>query len=277
MPELPEVETTVRLLRPDVVGATIEKVSVFWERTVGRPSVTAFRRGLAGRTITAVSRRAKYLVFHLDDGRLMSGHLRMTGRFTVGEERKPPHARVAMQFDDGRWFVFSDVRKFGRLGLGDTLDDLLPPLGPEPLTDALDGDWLATALRRRKRLLKPLLLDQAFVAGLGNIYVDESLHRAGLHPLRSAHTVTRSQAHDLCAIIKDVLGSAIVAEGSSFDTFYRTPEGNPGAFQDEFFVYGRDGKPCRGCGTTIKKLLVGQRGTHVCPKCQPVPRKRRTR
>ncbi|RKY20907.1 MAG: DNA-formamidopyrimidine glycosylase [Planctomycetota bacterium] len=274
MPELPEVETVARQLRPQLVGSRIERVSVLWPRTVARPSVRGFRQGLRGRTLERVDRRAKYLLFGLDDGRTLVGHLRMTGRFHVGRRVPGKHPRVVFELADGRRLVFDDVRKFGRLALVRELSEALPPLGPEPLSQAFDGAWLHTALRERRRLLKPLLLDQSFVAGLGNIYVDESLHRAGLHPLRRSHTLRREQADVLAQAIREVLCGAVEAQGSSFDSFYRTPEGNPGSFQDEFFVYGRDGKPCRLCGATIAKLVVGQRGTHVCPRCQPAPRRR---
>lgn len=275
MPELPEVETTVRQLRPQLEGAAIERVRVLWERTVARPSVAAFRRGLAGRTIVGLRRRAKYLLFDLDDGRVLTGHLRMTGRFFVGDDPEPAHTRVTATLADGRHMAFSDVRKFGRLALVRHEDEILPALGPEPLSDTLTGEWLARELRARKRQLKPLLLDQAFLAGLGNIYVDESLHRSGLHPLRLSHTVRRPQAEALAGAIRAVLTRAIEQQGSSFDVFYRTPEGQPGNFQDEFQVYGRDGLPCRTCGATIARFLVGQRGTHVCRRCQPAPRRRR--
>lgn len=295
MPELPEVETVVRQLRPLVVGATVSGVSVLWPRTVACPSVRAFRRGLVGLTIQRVWRRAKYLVFELDNGRKLVGHLRMTGRFhvepaaaasgaasgsVVATARAPAasdapaitHVRVRCALADGRALVFSDVRKFGRLGLVSRLAEILPPLGPEPLSAEFDQAWMTAALKGCRRQLKPLLLDQSFLAGLGNIYVDESLHRAGIHPLRLSHTVKPAKAALLVATIKQVLGEAISADGSSFDTFYRTPEGKPGDFQDEFTVYGRHGKPCRTCGTTISRLEVGGRGTHFCRRCQAPPR-----
>ena len=275
MPELPEVETVVRQLRPLVVGATVSGVSVQWPRTVACPSVRAFRRGLVGLTFQRVWRRAKYLVFELDNGRKLVGHLRMTGRFHVEPVSEAPlvtHVRVRCALADGRALVFSDVRKFGRLGLVSSLDEILPPLGPEPLSDGFDPAWMTAALKGCRRQLKPLLLDQSFLAGLGNIYVDESLHRAGIHPLRLSHTVKPAKAALLVATIKQVLGEAISADGSSFDTFYRTPEGKPGDFQDEFTVYGRHGKPCRTCGTTISRIEVGGRGTHFCRRCQAPPR-----
>jgi formamidopyrimidine-DNA glycosylase len=283
MPELPEVETVVRQLRPQLVGRTVSGVEVLWARTIARPSVRAFRTQLAGRRVVALGRRAKYLLATLDDGRLLVGHLRMTGRFLVRSVAGRPEpgepdgrfVRVRLALEGGGEVLFSDVRKFGRLALVSALEDALPELGPEPLSPAMDGAWLAGALAARRRLLKPLLLDQSFLAGLGNIYVDESLHRAGLHPLQSSARVSRARAGVLADAIREVLTRAISAEGSSFDTFYRTPEGRPGSFQDEFAVYGRGGLPCRACGTTIRRIVVGQRGTHFCPRCQPAPRRAR--
>ncbi len=284
MPELPEVETVVRQLRPLLVGRTVTGAEVLWARTIARPSVRSFRGQLVGRRFTALDRRAKYLIATLDDGRLLVGHLRMTGRFFVRAVAGRPEAgepdgkfvRVSIGLDGGRELVFSDVRKFGRLALVSALADALPELGPEPLSPEMDGAWLAAALAARRRMLKPLLLDQSFLAGLGNIYVDESLHRAGLHPLQRSERVSRQRAGVLAEAIRDILSRAIAAEGSSFDTFYRTPEGQPGAFQDEFAVYGRGGKPCRACGTPIRRIVVGQRGTHFCPRCQPASRRRAT-
>ena len=288
MPELPEVETHVRLLRPDLVGRTIREAQVLWPRTVASPSPREFCSGVRGRAIRSIWRRAKYFVLELDGGpkrdggRRLVGHLRMTGRLYVAERNDADHARAWMALDDGRYLVFVDVRKFGRLALVRALDEVLPALGPEPLAvppapddvPVMDADWFASALRRRRRQLKPLLLDQSFVAGLGNIYVDESLHKARLHPLRSSETVSRKSALLLADTIHDVLGAAIAAQGSSFDAFYRTPEGKPGSFQDEFTVYDRQGQPCTQCGGTIRKIVVGQRGTHLCPRCQRAPRRK---
>ena len=276
MPELPEVETIVRQLRPLLVGRTVQGVRLGWPGVVQRPSAARFRSELVGRRIVAARRRAKYFVFDLDDGRALVGHLRMTGRLAVEPAAAPPlrpeWVRASFQLDNGSRLVFADVRKFGRLALVAELDEVLPDIGPEPLSDAMDGAWMAAALAGHRRLLKPLLLDQSFLAGLGNIYVDEALHTAGLHPLRASHRVSRAGAVELAGAIKHVLRRAIEAEGSSFDAFYRTPAGQPGRYQDGFLVYGRDGQPCRRCGATIVRLVVGQRGTHVCPRCQPRPR-----
>lgn len=291
MPELPEVETVVRQLRAPLTGRTLTGARVLWPATVARPSPAAFRRGLAGRRVTGLARRGKYFVIELDGGRaegdppggpdgaggrLLVGHLRMTGRMSVEDDPQPPFTRASFALDDGRHLVFRDVRKFGRLALVRRLGEVLPPLGPEPLGGhgfpGLDGAWLHAALRARRRRLKPLLLDQSFLAGLGNIYVDESLHRARLHPLRASDRVGRPGAERLATAIREVLTEAIAKQGSSFDAFYRTPEGRPGDYQHEFRVYGRTGQPCPRCGAAIRRMLVGQRGTHYCGRCQRAPR-----
>ncbi len=280
MPELPEVETTVRMIRPGLVGRTITGASVTWRRTVGERS---FEQRVVGARIAAVTRRAKYFVIDLEragkSAGALVGHLRMTGRVLVERTASAPpgYAKVALALDDAHTMFFVDVRKFGRLEWRADAAHELRDLGPEPLGDTFTAEWLANALKQRRRVLKPLLLDQTFVAGLGNIYVDESLHRSGLHPLQKSERVKSMQAEVLHREIRAVLTEAIEREGSSFDIFYRTPEGNPGSYQDQFRVYGRDGKACRACGTTIARLVVGQRGTHVCPRCQPRPRAPRAR
>lgn len=277
MPELPEVETVVRLVRPDVVGRTVTGATVGWERSLGGVSARAFRRGVTGRPVEGVRRRGKHFVIALGGDRSIVGHLRMTGRLVVRPRGDPPgpYARVSLALDDGCALDFVDVRKFGRFVLTDEPDALLAALGPEPLDGDFTAAWLHGALRSRKRALKPLLLDQTFLAGLGNIYVDESLFCAGLHPLRRSDRVPRAQSERLWSAIREILSEAIAREGSSFDTFYRTPEGQPGSYQHQFRVYGRHGKPCRVCERPVKRIVVGQRGTHLCTRCQPAPRKRR--
>ncbi len=298
MPELPEVETVVRQLRPLLQGRLIEGARVLWKRTIAQPSAAAFARDVTGRRVEALSRRGKYFVLHLSAQeaatrargarapsarsapvradrapKLLVGHLRMTGRLFVDDDPKPPWTRATFPLDNGRHLIFVDVRKFGRLALVDALEQALPAMGPEPLGPEIDGEWMAQALGERKRMLKPLLLDQSFLAGLGNIYVDESLHRARLHPLQLSHRVSRARAVDLAASIRDVLTAAIAKQGSSFDGFYRTPEGQPGDYQHEFTVYGREGEPCLRCAAPIRRIVVGQRGTHFCARCQRAPRK----
>jgi formamidopyrimidine-DNA glycosylase len=272
VPELPEVETVARLLRPKLVGRTITGGRVLWERTVG--DSRAFLSGLRGATVREVGRRGKFVVARLDPEGWLVGHLRMTGRMHVERASWDPgsFAKVRLDLDDGSAFHFLDVRKFGRLWYVRELGALLGELGPEPLAPDFTVERFHAGLRARKRALKPLLLDQTFLAGLGNIYADESLFRARLHPLARSDRVTLEQAERLHREIRATLAEAIAREGSSFDAFYRTPEGNPGSYQDQFKVYGRTGEPCRVCGTEIRRLVVAQRGTHLCPRCQPAPR-----
>jgi len=278
MPELPEVETVARLIRPRLVGRTIEGLHVGWERTLGGASPRSVSRALRGARAAAVRRRGKYVIIDLERGeqrrRTEAGalviHLRMTGRLHVDplHEEVRPYTRVACRLDDGCELRFVDVRKFGRFRFARHPEELVGHLGPEPLEDTFTREWFHAGLLRRRRLLKPLLLDQSFVAGLGNIYVDESLHAARLHPLARSNEVGRRKADALWLAIRETLAAAIEREGSSFDTFYLTPEGQPGSYQERFQVYGRDGKPCLTCGRKILKLVVGQRGTHLCPRCQ---------
>ncbi len=288
MPELPEVETVARLLAPRAIGRTILGVEVHWERTLGGSSARDFKRAVIGAKIVALHRRAKYLIFDLrrDErpaGHLV-GHLRMSGRMHIERAGFEPgiHARLALALDDGTIFHFIDVRKFGRISFEADLQRVFRRLGDEPLEKSFTAERLHALLLSRKRRLKPLLLDQSVVAGLGNIYVDESLHRARLHPLSNSGSVDLSAARRLHAAVQKILRAAIDGEGSSFDTFYRTPEGKPGRFQARFRVYGREGKPCGRCKSPIVKFTVGQRGTHVCPTCQPYratlkPRRRSAR
>ena len=286
MPELPEVETVARLIAPRVTGRAIVCAHAGWLRSLGGPSLQAFDESVRGATITHVGRRAKYIVLSLTRaeaggapqpaGALLV-HLRMSGRLHVEPSATPlgPYTRVALELSDEHTLRFDDVRKFGRFTFTEDPKVTLAHLGPEPLEDDFTATWLARALAGRQRQLKPLLLDQEFVAGLGNIYVDEALHEAKLHPLMSADRVTKAQAARLVTAIRMILNEAITREGSSFDTFYRTPEGQPGSYQDQFRVYGRDGRACRRCGATVQKFVVGQRGTHVCPRCQRAPREAR--
>jgi formamidopyrimidine-DNA glycosylase len=283
MPELPEVETVARLIRPRLAGRSVRGVLVRWKRTLGGMSARAFEQALVGARITAVWRRAKFVVIDLErdaqPAGWLVGHLRMTGRIHVEPAGWDASAyeRVRLELDDGHALHFIDVRKFGRLWFTRDLNELLGALGPEPLSSDFTAAWFAQELHARRRLLKPLLLDQSFVAGLGNIYVDESLHRARLHPLRRSDSVKPVESERLHAAIRAVLTRAIEREGSSFDAFYRTPEGKPGGYQDEFAVYDREGEPCVTCKSAIIKIVVGQRGTHFCRTCQRAPRTRRRR
>jgi formamidopyrimidine-DNA glycosylase len=276
MPELPEVETIVRALRQggrggeSVVGRTIQFARVLWARTLAAPDLTDFETRMVGQQITAVSRRGKFLVLHLTHDVLLI-HLRMTGDMRVEPHTGPdstvlpfaPHDRLVIIFEDQMRLVFNDARKFGRVWLVSQPDQVTRRLGPEPLDSGFTVEQLYQALQKRpRRQIKPLLLDQAFLAGLGNIYTDEALFFAGIHPLRLAGSLSPEQVEALWRGIRHVLEEGIRRNGASFDWVYRG-----GKF--EFQVYQRGGQPCVKCGGVIVKSTVGQRGTHFCPTCQP--------
>ena len=266
MPELPEVETFVRQLKPALVGKTILSADLRWNRTLAAPAPQKFREQIVGQKIKDVSRRAKYLVFQLSSFQLLI-HLRMSGDLliknsTIGPEK---HDRLVLKLSGNKSLIFNDTRKFGRVWLTANQEDVLGKLGPEPFSKEFTPQWLHTALHTRKRQLKPLLLDQTFLAGLGNIYTDEALHMAKLHPVAASDSVTVQQAEALHEAIRKVLKAGIRRNGASIDWAYRG-----GQFQNYFRVYDREGTACPVCGTEIRKLIVGQRGTHVCPNCQTV-------
>ncbi len=262
MPELPEVETIARRLKPDLVGKTIISADLLWSRTLAVPSPKKFKEQIKGQKILDVGRRAKYLNIQLSDFNLLT-HLRMSGDLSIRNStiRAEPHDRLILKLSDGKSLVFNDTRKFGRVWLTAKPEEVLGKLGPEPLSADFTVQWLHAALHDKRRQLKPLLLDQTFIAGLGNIYTDEALHVAKLHPLAASDSITARQARALHEAIHEVLNEGIRRNGASFDWVYRG-----GEFQ--FRVYGRADKECPVCGTRIKRILVGQRSTHYCPKCQ---------
>jgi formamidopyrimidine-DNA glycosylase len=264
MPELPEVETIARILRPALVGKTILSADLRWPRTLSVPSPAAFKKRIKGQKIESISRRAKFLDLQLSDSHLII-HLRMSGDLLVvlGGYQPALHDRLITQLSEDTSLIFSDPRKFGRIWLVDDPAELFQDLGPEPLSETFTPDWLYTALQHRRRQLKPLLLDQTFLAGLGNIYTDEALHLAKLHPLSLSDSVTKKQAKNLWKAIQVVLEASIQRNGASIDWVYRG-----GDFQNHFRVYGRAGEACPVCKTAIERITVGQRGTHFCPKCQ---------
>jgi len=264
MPELPEVETIVRSLRPSLEGRSILSADLRWKRTLAAPSPAAFARRIAGQRIQTVGRRAKFLHLTLDRDALIL-HLRMSGdlRIVAGDAPPARHDRLILPLSDGARLVFNDPRKFGRVWLTDDPQALFADLGPEPLAEEFTPDGLYARLHARRRQLKPLLLDQTFLAGLGNIYTDEALHLARLHPLTRSETVSPTQAEALWRAIRSVLEEGIRRNGASIDWVYRG-----GDFQNHFRAYGRTGEPCPVCGTPIERIVVGQRGTHFCPKCQ---------
>ncbi len=272
MPELPEIETIRRFLtvgsdeQPGILGERITQADLIWPGSLAAPAQEEFFRRITGQCILEITRRGKYLVFKLDDGYLLF-HLRMSGDLILepSEAEIAPHHRLVLYLAGGRRLAFNDTRKFGRSWLVSDPRQVTGKLGPEPLDPDFDARQFYDNLQRSRRQLKPLLMDQTFLAGLGNIYTDEALHRARLHPLTPAHLVSTGQAEALFTAIRQTLEDGIRHNGSSIDWVYRG-----GDFQNYFRVYGRKGQPCPVCGTNIEKMVVGQRGTHFCPACQPL-------
>ncbi len=264
MPELPEVETIARNLRPSLVGRQVLSVGLFWPRTLATPAMDEFHQRMSGQRIQALTRRAKYLHLVLSDGHLLI-HLRMSGDLLLRPSPCPPapHDRLHLALDSGETLAFNDTRKFGRVWLVDDPHQVLGGLGPEPFAEDFTPEAFYALLQARRRQLKPLLLDQSFLAGLGNIYTDEALHLSGLHPLRQSDTINQEQARKLFASIRAVLQAGIENNGASIDWVYRG-----GNFQNLFRVYGRAGQPCPLCAAPVERILVGQRSTHFCPRCQ---------
>ena len=271
MPELPEVETIVRHLRGPLIGRTITGVTVYWPRTVARPSVTAFTRRLRGRRIRAIRRRAKYLVFELGDRSsrrptdYLLIHLKMSGQLNVVSRERPvdKHDRVIFDLDDGRRLRFNDTRKFGRVYLVDDVEVVTRRLGPEPLSEEFTPAAFERLIAKRAGRLKPLLLDQTFVAGIGNIYADEALWLARLHPLRRADSLGDAEVRALYRGIRRALQDGLEHSGASIDAVYTA-----GDYQDHFRVYDRAGRPCRRCKRPIQRTVIGQRSAHFCAHCQ---------
>lgn len=276
MPELPEVETVRRTLQQALEGRRIVDVPrIAWERTIAAPTPELFREALRNRAIIGVDRRAKYVIIRLDNDEAVVVHLRMTGRLTIADADAEPdaHTHVVFRLDNGQQLMFHDQRKFGRIWLLDAegVTALHGKLGPEPLGEALTAAEFRTLLRRRKGRLKPLLLDQKLLAGLGNIYVDEALWLAKLHPLQPVGNLSDEAINTLREAIRHVLTHAIANRGTTFAD-YRDGWGFAGSNQQFLNVYDRKGAPCPRCGTPIERIVVAQRGTHVCPYCQQIQR-----
>jgi formamidopyrimidine-DNA glycosylase len=276
MPELPEVETVVRGLRAPLIGRTVQDMWSDVGRTVQAPTPEAFAARIVGQTFRAIHRRAKYIVATLDHDLLVI-HLKMTGRLYVvphdQQHESDRWLRFRLGLDNGTELRFSDSRRFGRVYLTTDLGSVsagAAALGPEPLEDDFTPDVFIQRLQRRGKNIKALLLDQSFIAGVGNIYADEALFRAGIHPLRRSDSLTEAEVMRLYETVRAALSDGVDYEGASVN-WYRKPDGSQGESQVHFYVYGRDGDPCRTCGQPIVKLRVAQRGTHVCLHCQPAP------
>lgn len=274
MPELPEVETYVRELAPTLTGRTITAARVFWPRTIAEPLAEEFTARIAGLGFNHFDRRGKYMLLGMSDGSTLIVHLRMTGKLLIlpGDSEPQKHTHVWMQLDDGTTLHYNDPRKFGRIWLVPTVEPVLSKLGPEPLADDFQIDVFAEKLKGRSAAIKALLLDQSIVAGVGNIYADEALFRAGIHPARHGGDLSPNEITRLHSAIRDVLEAGIARRGSTLGASnlqnYLRPGGMPGDFQNEFFVFRRTGEPCLICGTPIQRIVIAQRSTHFCPNCQ---------
>jgi formamidopyrimidine-DNA glycosylase len=278
MPELPEVETIRRQLAPELEGRTILEAEILDSRWTRPEAPGPVQAGLRGALVERVDRAGKYLDLALSGDRHLLMHLRMTGSLLLDPVTDPPHTRVRLQLGDGHRLVYVDPRRFGTghlLASSAARDSYLGErLGVEPFTPEFTAEHLARLGRGRKAPIKAFLLDQRRIAGVGNIYADEALFRAGVHPLRPAGRLTRSQWGRLRDAIEAALAAGIDAKGASIDDF-RHLDGARGSFQDRFFVHTRAGEPCPRCGRPVRKLVIGGRGTYVCEHCQPRPRARR--
>ncbi len=272
MPELPEVETVARGLRAPLVGKRIKAMWHDWERALHSPGAAEFAARISGQKIRAVNRRGKYILIALDAGDTLLIHLKMSGRLYVAPAAEEHEAdrwvHVRFDLDSGEQLRFSDLRKFGRVYLSNDVAALLAHLGPEPLSADFTLARFQSGMRGRSRAIKSLLLQQEFVAGIGNIYADEALFRAGINPAARANGLSEEDCALLHRAIRDALRAGIAHEGASIG-WYRKPDGKRGNSQNYFYVYGREGLPCRHCGSAINKIRLAQRGTHFCPQCQP--------
>lgn len=267
MPELPEVEATAQFLRERLVGHTVLGAQLLWHRTLHGGAEKSFIQKIVGSLINSVSRRGKFVVIDLESSGqtfYMLFHLRMSGSIDVVSHALPvePHDRLILELDKQRDLRFNDVRKFGRCYLVDDLAEITGTLGPEPLLPAFSSEALFELLRTRRGRIKPTLLDQTIVAGIGNIYADEALWLAKIHPTKTCSTISRAQCEALWSSIREVLREAIGKLGTDF---------GDGVVYGGMYspkVYGRYGKSCVRCSTDIKRIVVNQRSSHFCPKCQ---------
>lgn len=272
MPELPEVEQVRSGLEPRLVGKTIQSVDVFWNNIISEPEVSQFKRQLVGQKFEQIKRRGKFLIFYLTDYALIS-HLRMEGKYLIVPADFPleKHTHVIFNLEGEQQLRYNDVRKFGRMSLvhKEEVDShpSLKKLGPEPAEQTLRLDWMNSYLKGRQKSIKGILLDQSFIAGIGNIYADEILFRAKIHPETPGGQLTNCQIMALRKQTIEVIKKAVSAGGTTIRS-YENSFGHPGSYQDFLNVYGKAGQPCPVCQTPIEKIKVAGRGTHFCPNCQ---------
>jgi formamidopyrimidine-DNA glycosylase len=275
MPELPEVQTTVNdLITAGLLRRKIESVYVGWHKTILPLSEKDFSACVSGKTILSLRRRAKYIVMELKSSGNLLIHLRMTGRFELssGGTERDKHHHAIFVLDDSRELRFHDTRKFGRITYTEDPDSVLKKLGPEPLSKEFTVEIFQTMLKRHSRMIKPLLLDQSFLAGLGNIYTDEALYLAHIHPMTIANQISNRQSGELYNTIRAVLSDGIDNRGTSLgegETNYASG-GKRGDNRNSLKVFRRTGLPCPSCRAIIKRIVVGQRSTHICPECQKI-------
>lgn len=272
MPELPEVETIRRSLSQHILERRIEEILIRWPGAVEGYEEKTFAEAVRGLKFQSIERRGKYLLFTLEEGWSFIAHMRMTGRMVYHAQSQEPekHTHVVLKLSSGE-IHFTDTRKFGRLQLVRTEERLQQPslarLGPEPLEEGFSAEELGLRLAPRKLAIKAALLDQALVAGIGNIYADEALFRAGIAPERCANSLTKEEIEKLYPAICQVLEEGIAANGTSFRD-YQDANGERGDFQKELKVYGRGGEPCKSCGHTLERIRLAGRSTVFCPCCQ---------
>lgn len=273
MPELPEVEQVRKTLAPHIEGRRILKTEVWLDRMVQHPAVPQFIAGTEGRTITGLKRRGKYLRLELDDGQYLLAHLRMTGALLAlpAEVDRPDFAKIRFTLSEGMNLWFTDIRTFGVIYLLNPQENYqvkgYETLGPEPLTEAFTAAYLKAKVQKSRKPVKNLILDQTVIAGLGNIYADESLALSRIMPTRIACTLTEPETEALYEAVNQVIAQGIANHGTTFRN-YQDGEGKKGDNQNHLLVYSRKGQPCRFCGTTLEQIKVGGRGSVYCPKCQ---------
>jgi len=267
LPELPEVETIKLELSPHIIGRKFTEVDIRDKKLIKKPAVAEFRRQLLGKTINGLERRGKYLIFRLSGGDALVVHLKMTGSLLLNPKQLNKYVRVVFGLDNGSRLVFNDRRRLGAIWLVPTEGMVIKKMGPEPLEPSFTVDDLTRQLRRRQAPIKAVLLDQGFIAGVGNMYADEALFAAKIHPLRPANSLSAIEIQNLHRAIIDVLQAAISSKGASIDTYIR-PDGRLGTAHDNFRVAHRGGQPCPVCGTAIERLAIRNRGSYFCPNCQ---------
>lgn len=275
MPELPEVETIVRDLQAaGLEGRRILRTQVLWPRSVADLTPRSFATRLRGLRVDAVQRRGKYIILLMSNGWSLLIHLRMSGRLMLDSQAlDDPHARVLFHLSDGRVLRFHDPRKFGRVAWAEDVGSRLAHLGPEPLAASCTSASLFASMQKTSRSVKAVLLDQAVLAGVGNIYADEALFDAGIHPARPARDLTREESTRLLRSVKKVLRKGVKNLGTSLGhgrSNFQRPQGEEGRNREGLCAYGREGLPCIRCGSPIQKTVLAQRGTHFCPVCQSV-------